>query len=77
VAKIPKKLPRDVNSRAVAVARIAIGEDDENIDHRTLDSISAVRTRAAKGGTSRAQNLTTEQRRQIARKAAASRWRKR
>jgi hypothetical protein len=30
----------------------------------------------AKGGSARAENLTTEERRQIARKAAAARWRK-
>lgn len=76
MAKIPKKLPRDVNARAVAIARIAIGEDDDNIDSRPLDSISAARTRAAKGGTSRGGNLTAERRRQIAKKAAATRWKK-
>ena len=54
VARIPKKLPRDVNARAVAIARIAIGEDDDRINTRSIAAISVSREKAAKGGTARA-----------------------
>ena len=74
VARIPKKLPRDVNARAVAIARIAIGEDDENIDRRPTEAVARTRERASKGGRGRASTLTPTRRSQIARKAAAARW---
>jgi hypothetical protein len=76
VARIPKKLPRDSNARAVAIARMAIGEDEENIDTRPLDTITTARKRASSGGRARFSTLSPARRRQIAKKAAAARWRK-
>ena len=77
VALMPKKLLHDVNARAVAIARIAIGEDDDNIDHRPTEAVARTRERASKGGQGRASTLTPARRSQIAQKAAAARWGKR
>ena len=63
--------PADVIGNAVKVMRIATGEEQEDI---------APETAAAKlgklGGAARARNLTEEQRKEIAKKAAAKRWEK-
>jgi hypothetical protein len=74
VAKILKRLPRDVNARAIAVARAAIGEADENIDPRPIEAIAKSGEKASKGGQARAATLTSPRKRQIAKRAAAARW---
>jgi general stress protein YciG len=53
------------------VAKIATGEIE---DERELSSAAAELGR--KGGKTRAENLSPEQRSEIARKAAAQRWKK-
>ena len=76
MAIIPKRLPRDVNAHAIAVARLAIGDDGENIDPRPIEKITIARQRASKGGQQRSTTLTAMRKRQIAKKAAAARWSK-
>lgn len=70
MAKGPKgqKRPADTNQRALAIVRIATGED--------VDPTAAPRGQAGgkKGGSSRAKKLTDSQRSEIARKAALTRW---
>jgi hypothetical protein len=76
VAKIPKRLPRDVNQRAHAIARMITEEEDANTDPRPIESIEKMRSRAAKGGRARSSSLSDAERTAIARKAARTRWRK-
>ena len=66
-----EKRPADVIGAAVMVAKIATGEIEE-------DTSKTVHTRKGglRGGKARAQKLTPEQRSEIARVAAAARWKK-
>ncbi len=61
--------PRDVVGAAVAVARIATGEQDEQFEVRTAGQILG---RA--GGRARAAKLTAAQRSEIGKQGAAARW---
>lgn len=69
-----EKRPADVIGNAVAVARIATGEAEENFvdDGKNKAAVELGR----RGGKSRAEKLTSEQRSEIARKAASKRWNK-
>jgi hypothetical protein len=66
-----EKRPADVIGAAIMVGRIATGEATE-------ERASKKRGRAGglKGGESRARRLTPEQREEIARLAAKTRWKK-
>ena len=68
-----EKRPGDVIGAAIMVGRIATGEIEDKPDQ-------TLKLRAAKagrvGGPARAQSLTPEQRSEIARAAAAARWKK-
>lgn len=65
-----QKRPADVIGCAVAVARIATGEDEDT----RLDQ-PAKRKSGKAGGKARADSLSRERRQEIARKAASVRWR--
>ena len=66
-----EKRPADVNARAVMVAKIATGE----IQDTKSDAASALaRLGGLKGGKARAKKLSAEERKEIARKAASTRW---
>ena len=66
-----EKRPTDVIANAVHVARIATGEaKEEYVDQ-------AKHASGRKGGTARAEALTPARRMQIAKEAAAARWRDR
>lgn len=67
-----QKRPADVIGNAVKVMRIATGEEEEEFEDDGKDP--AAKALGAKGGKARAQKLSPERRRAIARKAAASRW---
>ena len=75
MAKGPQgqKRPADVIGNAVKVMRIATGEEEEEYEDDGKDP--AAKALGAKGGKARAAKLTAEQRSEIARKAAKSRWR--
>ena len=74
MAKGPKgeKRPADAVGAAVMVAKIATGEVEDELtdDGKNKAAVELGR----KGGRARAKKLTTEQRREIARKAAKTRW---
>jgi hypothetical protein len=63
-----EKRPADVIGAAIMVARIATGEAQENAVN--ADSAAVGR----KGGEARASALSAKRRKQIAKKAAAARW---
>jgi hypothetical protein len=77
VPKGPKgeKRPADVVSNAVHVMRVLTGEAD---DAAPVDDgkDKAAQALGAKGGAARAKSMTPEQRSEIAKKAAAKRWKK-
>jgi hypothetical protein len=63
-----EKRPADAIGGAVMVARIATGEDQRE------ELTSAAAQLGRKGGKARAAAMTPERRSEIARKAAAQRW---
>ncbi len=64
-----EKRPADVIGNAVMVARIATGEIEETIEEKSG------RVRSGKAGAkARAEKLTSQERSDIARKAANARW---
>ena len=69
-----QKRPSDVIGNAVKVAQIATGEAEEDIEDDGKDKAAVALGR--KGGKARAAKLTPEQRSEIAKKAAAKRWKR-
>lgn len=70
-----EKRPADVVSNAVKIARIATGEEEEDVltdDGKDAAAVSLGR----KGGKARAESLSKKERADIAKKAAAARWKK-
>ena len=67
-----EKRPADAVGAAVMVARIATGEVEDEMTDDGKDKAAVELGR--KGGRARAKKLTTERRREIARKAAKTRW---
>lgn len=65
-----EKRPADAIGLAVLVGRIATGEVEDTAD----ESKAHHREGGKKGGTARAAALSPEQRSEIAKKAAAARW---
>ena len=64
-----ERRPADVVGCAIAVAKIATGE----IEEETYEAPGRRKSGKA-GGKARARALTSEERKEIARKAAAARW---
>lgn len=69
-----EKRPADVIGNAVRVMRIATGEEEDTITDDGKDA--AAKHLGAKGGRKRAEKMTPERRKEIARKAAETRWSK-
>lgn len=69
-----QKRPADVIGNAVKIARIATGEDEDDIPDDGKDK--AAQALGKKGGAARAKSMTPERRAEIAKKAAAKRWAK-
>ncbi|MCB2060056.1 MAG: hypothetical protein R3E09_02480 [Novosphingobium sp.] len=67
-----EKRPADAIGRAIKIAKIATGEIEDERDELK----SAAAQLGSKGGKKRAENLSPEQRKEIAQKAAAKRWKK-
>ena len=74
MANKPKR-PRDVTGNAVHVMKILTGEIEEEAPAESDKDPAAV-SMGRKGGKARASKLTPEQRSEIAKKAAAKRWKK-
>lgn len=76
MAKKPKR-PRDVNQLAKFIAEMATGEIVEKTeDGKNPAAVALGRLGGLKGGNARARKLTSSERREIASKAAAARWKK-
>lgn len=70
--------PRDLNKLAAAIAAEATGEaPEEPPSDKNPHAVALGRLGGQKGGKARANILTPERRREIARKAAAARWQSR
>ncbi len=67
-----QKRPADVIGNAVRVMQIATGEAEEEYDDDGKDK--AAQALGRKGGKARAEKMSPERRKEIARKAAAARW---
>lgn len=74
--KRSSKRPRDVNELAKLIVDIASGEveDKPEDEGKNPAAVALGRLGGKKGGKARAEKLTAEERRAIARKAAAARW---
>ncbi|MEA2711171.1 MAG: hypothetical protein QOF78_3772 [Phycisphaerales bacterium] len=71
----PSKRPRDVNQLAKLIVDQATGNaPPPEPDTRNPAAVALSKLGASKGGKARAKSLTKEQRKEIARKAAAKRW---
>ena len=77
MAKHPAR-PRDPNELAKLIADLATGETQDVDPDAGKDSaaVSLGRRGGLKGGKARAEKLTDERRSEIAKKAAAARWKK-
>jgi hypothetical protein len=76
----PKKLPRDVNSRANAIGKIATGETvlpEKADDGKNPAAVALGRLGGLKGGKARAAKMSKKRLSASARKAARARWNKR
>lgn len=69
-----EKRPGDVVGAAIKVAKIATGEEADELPDDGKDP--AAKALGAKGGKARAGKLSPKRRAEIARKAAESRWNK-
>ena len=69
-----QKRPADVIGNAVKVMRIATGEEDDDVVDDGKDP--AAKSLGIRGGNARARALSAKRRSEIARWAAAKRWKK-
>jgi hypothetical protein len=72
------KRPRDPNQLAHLIAAIATGEVDDvkTDDGKNPAAVALGRKGGLKGGKARAESMSPEKRKEIAQKAAATRWKK-
>lgn len=69
------KLPADVNRRAKSIVDLVTGEDTPlTEDGKNAAAVALGRLGGLKGGKARAAKLTPKKRAEIAKKAAAARW---
>jgi hypothetical protein len=73
--KHPKR-PRDPNQLAKAIVDIATGQAQPDVDMEPSEASKFARMGGLKGGRARAEKLSADQRKEIAQRAAAARWRK-
>lgn len=67
-----EKRPADVIGNAIKVARLATGEETEQLTDDGKDKAAVSLGR--RGGKARAERMTADRRSEIAKKAAKSRW---
>lgn len=73
------KRPRDLNQLAKFLVDIATGEQEDPLltpEGKNAAAVMLGRRGGLKGGAARAEKLTPEQRREIARVAATARWKR-
>lgn len=68
------KRPRDPNQLAKMIVDLATGEIKEPVSTKNPAAVELGRMGGLKGGKARAESLTPERRKEIAKKAAAKRW---
>jgi hypothetical protein len=70
--------PKDVNQLAKSILDIATGETEDTINKTEINAAAVTlgRLGGLKGGNARAAKLTSKERSDIAKKAAAARWNK-
>lgn len=73
MTRTPKR-PRDPNQLAKLIVDLATGEKSEEGPVTPTPAQEFARSGGLRGGAARAKALTPEQRREIAKKAAAKRW---
>ena len=71
-----QRRPADLIGNAVKVARVATGEELEDYGPADDGKDPAAKALGKKGGIARAKALSPEQRAEIAKKAAESRWKR-
>lgn len=78
--KRSSKLPRDLNQRAKSIVDMLTGEVPKPVspsdEGKNPAAVALGRLGGLKGGKARAKKLSASQRREIAKRAAASRWQK-
>lgn len=77
--KKPKKLPRDVSQLAKRIVELSTADEPEPVEEAPAKNPHAValgKLGGAKGGPARAKALSPKKRSEIAKKAAAARWKK-
>lgn len=75
MAKKQLKRPRDPMQLAKLIGDIATGQVDDSVeDGKDPAAVKRGRLGGVKGGKARAEKMTTQERRQAARKAAQARW---
>ena len=70
-----KKLPADANQRAKSIVDLTTSDIPED-SKKNPAAVELGRKGGLKGGRARAERLTSKQRSEIAKKAAAARWKK-
>ncbi|MEZ5849529.1 MAG: RNA-binding protein [Hyphomicrobiaceae bacterium] len=71
-----EKRPADVIGNAIKVAKIATGEEEDEIERDDDGKDKAAVSLGRRGGKARAETLTAAQRAEIASAGAAARWKK-
>ncbi len=71
-----KKTPKDINELAAFIVGQSTSELEEPAKEKNPHAVALGRLGGLKGGKSRAERLTPEQRRDIARRAANKRWKR-
>lgn len=69
-----KKTPKDINQLAAFIVEQTTSESEEAPKEKNPNAVALGRLGGLKGGKARADKLTPEQRKEIAQKAAYSRW---
>jgi hypothetical protein len=69
-----QKRPADVIGNAILVAKLATGEEEEALTEDGKDKAAV--SLGKRGGKARAEALSPEERREVARAAAQARWKK-
>lgn len=69
-----KKTPKDINELAAFIVEQTTAESEEPARKKNPHAVALGRLGGLKGGRARAENLTEEQRKEIAQRAARARW---
>jgi len=71
-----KDTPKDSNELAAFIVEQATAEPEETPREKNPNAVALGRLGGLKGGKARAERLTPEQRQEIAKRAASTRWQK-